>query len=155
MKTKQIWKRWKQYLITEIGIEYKACLYFFCILFYYCCYRLSVQDTSASILHMAEMILCTYLMGYIQIFVFRNFDEVEKPGKMAIAGTGICTLLYSLTGWLFGWFDRKASVTIGFSLYILFAYLCVFIINRIKREADTKLLNDMLAAYQREGEENE
>ena len=51
---------WERYLTKEIGIEFKACLYFFGVLFYYCTYRLCIGVTVAEILHMAEMIFLTY-----------------------------------------------------------------------------------------------
>ena len=50
---------WERYLTKEIGIEFKACLYFFGVLFYYCTYRLCIGVTVAEILHMAEMIFLT------------------------------------------------------------------------------------------------
>ena len=55
---------WERYLTKEIGIEFKACLYFFGVLFYYCTYRLCIGVTVAEILHMAEMIffdLCSWV----------------------------------------------------------------------------------------------
>ena len=63
---------WERYLTQEIGIEFKACLYFFAILFFYCMYRLVQGIFDASMLHMAEMILAAYIIGYLQVYVFRN-----------------------------------------------------------------------------------
>ena len=60
---------WERYLTKEIGIEFKACLYFFAILFFYCVYRLCIGNIMAEILHMAEMIFLTYVIGYIQVFL--------------------------------------------------------------------------------------
>ena len=69
---------WEAYLTREIGIEFKACLYFFAILFFYCVYRLINGSREAGILEMAEMIVTCYIIGYIQVYVFGNFDEAEN-----------------------------------------------------------------------------
>ena len=68
----------ERYLAEEISIEFKACLYFFCILFYYSVYRLVDDRTEASIIHMAEMIVMTYGMGYAQVYLLSNFDEADS-----------------------------------------------------------------------------
>ena len=52
MKNKMI-KGFKKYLSEEIAIEYKACLYFFAILFFYCVYLIYNGIYSAKILHMS------------------------------------------------------------------------------------------------------
>lgn len=70
----------ERYLAVEIGIEFKACLYFFCILFFYSMYRLLCGSMEASILHMGEMIFLTYGMGYIQKYILDNFDEADRWG---------------------------------------------------------------------------
>ena len=72
---------WERYLTKEIGIEFKACLYFFGVLFYYCTYRLCIGVTVAEILHMAEMIFLTYAVGYLQVYVLWNFDESDEISK--------------------------------------------------------------------------
>lgn len=71
---------WEHYLTKEIGIEFKACLYFFCILFFYSVYRVVGGSLEASIIHMSEMILLTYAMGYVQVYLLSNFDEGEHLG---------------------------------------------------------------------------
>ena len=72
---------WERYLTKEIGIEFKACLYFFALLFFYCTYRLCVGLMVADILHMAEMIFLAYIVGYIQGFLLWNFDEADALRK--------------------------------------------------------------------------
>ena len=46
---------WEKYLTKEIGIEFKACLYFFAILFFYCVFRVVNGVYSAEILHLTEI----------------------------------------------------------------------------------------------------
>ena len=66
---------WEAYLTKEIGIEFKACLYFFAILFFYCCYKVMNGIWDAGIIHLAEMIFTCYIIGYIQVYLFRNFSN--------------------------------------------------------------------------------
>lgn len=73
----------KRFVSKEIMIEYKSCLYFACILFFYFMWLLCKGIYSASILFMFEMILAAYFVGYFQVYVFRNFDEAEQIEKKA------------------------------------------------------------------------
>ena len=80
MKNNEKTTLWERYLTKEIGIEFKACLYFFAILFFYCMYRILTGSLDASIIHMAEMIFACYIIGYIQVYLLWNFDEAEALG---------------------------------------------------------------------------
>jgi len=141
---------WERYLTTEIGIEFKACLYFFAILFFYCMYRMICGVFNASILHMAEMIFTCYIIGYLQVYLFWNFDEAETLGVKEIAGMVICTFIYGLISRLCNWFDGKLTVTFILAAYILITYLCVFLIYKTKRSIDDKKLNEELRLFQAE-----
>ena len=132
---------WERYLTKEIGIEFKACLYFFAFLFYYCLYRLYLGLTVAEILHMAEMIFSTYIVGYMQVFLLGNFDESDSFGKKEILGIWICTSIYVALSYFCGWFDRNVYVTIGFSAYLIFMYVCVYMVYKYRRKIDDKILN--------------
>lgn len=138
---------WERYLTKEIGIEFKACLYFFAILFFYCVYRICVGSVVADILHMTEMILLTYIIGYIQVFLLWNFDEADSLGKKEIVGIVLCTFLYTLISYLCEWFRRNIYVTIGFIAYLLFMYVCVYLLYKWRRKIDDKLLNSDLAMF--------
>lgn len=139
---------WERYLTKEIGIEFKACLYFFAILFFYCIYRMIAGSFEAKILHMAEMIVTCYVIGYLQVYVFKNFDEADRIGIFEAAGIAVCTGLYLLVSYFGGWFDRKLPVSLLLAAYILFTYLCVFLIYRTKRRIDDKNLNEELKLFQ-------
>ncbi|MGN0341620.1 MAG: DUF3021 domain-containing protein [Roseburia sp.] len=138
---------WERYLTKEIGIEFKACLYFFALLFFYCLYRLCVGKTVADILHMAEMIFLAYIVGYIQVFLLWNFDEADQLGKKETLGVGICTVIYTLVSYVANWFDRNIYVTIGFAIYVIFLYVCVFFVYRCRRRIDDKILNADLELF--------
>ena len=141
---------WEKYLTREIGIEFKACLYFFAILFFYCVYRFCVGRMDASILHMTEMILTCYVIGYVQVYLLWNFDEADSGGGKEIAGILICTFVYSLLSYVFGWFDGNLYLTLGLAAYLLLTYACVILIYKTKRRIDDKQLNEELALFKTE-----
>ena len=145
----------KKYLAQEIGIEFKACLYFFVILFFYATYRVTEGSLEAGIIHLAEMIFSTYVMGYIQVLFMRNFDEAERFGVYEAVASLICTLIYASLSYLFGWFDRKIGVTALFGGYILCAYICAFIVYKVKREVDTMKLNEELEDFKKKRSSSE
>lgn len=140
----------ERYFTKEIGIEFKACLYFFVILFYYCCYRLCIGLTVAEISHMAEMIVLTYGIGYLQVYVLWNFDEADRIGGKEIAGTSICTAIYTGVAVLCNWFDKNIGVIIGFTAYLILAYFCAYLMYKYRRRIDDKILNYDLQQFQKE-----
>lgn len=138
---------WERYLTKEIGIEFKACLYFFAILFFYCIYRLCVGLVVADILHMAEIILTAYIIGYLQVFVLWNFDEADSLGGKEILGISVCTIIYTGLAYLLSWFDRNLYVTLGFAAYVVFFYVCAYLVYKCKRKIDDKMLNEDLDLF--------
>lgn len=150
MKNNKKISLWEAYLTKEIGIEFKACLYFFAILFFYCVYRMVCGVYDASILHMTEMIFTCYIIGYIQVYLFGNFDESEKFGVRETIGLVVCTGLYTAVSCIGNWFDANVLVILGFVAYLLVVYVCVVLIYRTKRKIDDKKLNDDLKLFQAE-----
>jgi len=138
---------WERYLTKEIGIEFKACLYFFGILFYYCCYRLCIGSVVADILHMSEMIFLTYIIGYVQVYLLWDFDESDKLSKKEWFGIMICTVIYTSISYIGNWFQRNVYVTIGFFAYMVFMYVCVYLIYKGRRHIDDKILNADLELF--------
>lgn len=146
---------WERYLTKEIGIEFKACLYFFALLFFYCVYRLCMGFKVAEILHMAEMIFLTYIVGYIQLFLLWNFDESDELGKKEIVGISICTLIYTAVSYFGNWFDKNIYVTVGFAGYVIFLYVCVYFVYKCRRKIDDKILNYDLELFKTRSEKEE
>lgn len=146
-------KSWKDsfmyFLGKEIMIEYKACLYAFCIVVFYAGYALLQGGYTAPLLYLAEMFCTAYVIGYLQVYALWNFDEAEHFGKKEILATLLCAVLYAGISYLFGWFDRTPVVTVVFVLYFIIIYVCVFLINKIKRIEDTKNLNVLLDNYKK------
>jgi hypothetical protein len=148
MKDKKKITIWERYLTKEIGIEFKACLYFFAILFFYCVYRMTGGIFEASMLHMGEMILTCYAIGYIQVYLLWNFDEAERMGIKECLGILLCTCIYCLVSFIGNWFDRKLIPTLLLAVYLIVCYICVFVIYRSKRRIDDKKLNEDLRLFQ-------
>ena len=138
---------WERYLTKEIGIEFKACLYFFALLFFYCIYRICTGNVVAEILHMAEMIFLAYLIGYLQVFALWNFDEADHLGRKECIGIAVCTAIYTVVSYLLKWFDRNLYVTIGFAAYVIFLYVCVYLVYKCRRKIDDKILNADLELF--------
>lgn len=139
------------YLRDEIGIEYKACLYFFALLFCYSCYRLYLGIYSAELLHLGEMILTTYIMNYIQLFLMGNFDESDRYGLREFGFSLLCCGIYTATAHLCGWFGRDIIVELIFFVFWMFTYFCAYLVNKIRRSEDTRQLNEELERF-RKGE---
>ena len=148
----RMWTWFKDYLSKEIMIEYKACLYFSCILFFYFAWLLYNRTYFGSILFMFEMILAAYFVGYLQVYVFQNFDEAEQIERKGVMGIIFGTGVYSIVSYLLGWVDRSLMASVLFSLYMLVVYLCVFWLNKAKRMIDTNNLNKMLSEFKKGAE---
>lgn len=144
---------WERYLTKEIGIEFKACLYFFAILFYYCMYRVCTGRSVAEILHMAEMIFLAYAIGYIQVFLLWNFDESDDIGWREVTGIGICTAVYVTVSYLGRWFERNLYVTAGYAAYMVLTYVCVHLVYRCRRRIDDRILNSELELFKARADE--
>lgn len=144
-------RKLRKYLSTEISIEYKACLYFSCIVFFYSAYLLIQKNYTASVAVLWEMVLTAYAMGYLQVYLFRNFDEADRLGKREIGSILFCTCLYAGVSWIFKWFSRSVPATFFYAAYMFFCYGCVFLCNKIKRIIDTENLNKLLNEFKKEG----
>lgn len=145
--------KWKESLLNclgnEIWIEYKACLYSFCVTVFYCIYLVCRRVYFASILIMFESIILAYLMGYVQVYLLRDFDEADRIGRWEAGCIVGCSGVYTLASYVFNWFERSLPVTGLFFIFMLFSYFCVYLVNRIRRAFDTRSLNKMLADFKR------
>ena len=110
-------------------------------------YRLCLGKTVADMIHMAEMIGLAYLVGYLQVYLLWNFDEADTIGKKEAAGIAVCTGIYAVVSYICRWFDRNIYVTVGFASYMIFLYLCVYLIYKCRRKIDDKILNSDLEMF--------
>ena len=136
------------YLKRKIGVEIKCCLMFFLILCFYCIYRWIANFTQAGIIHMLEMVLLAYVIGWIQNLLHYDFDEVDDLKITVWISVAISSFVYAVVGHFAGWFDGNIGVCIGFGFYMVCAYLCSYLIYKIKRTIDTKHLNEDLHQFQ-------
>lgn len=145
-KKKLTW--FERYLFDEIAIEFKACLYFYAILFFYCLYRISCHKMDALILHMAEIIFLNYVMGYVQTYLMGKFDEADRWNFRSCIYMVVCSLIYVGVSYLGNWFDRKLLVSIIYFFYMCFMYACCYWVYKIRRKIDEKIMNKELQAFQ-------
>lgn len=153
MKQRSNRDKMKKFLSLEIGIEIKACLYFAIILFFYLAYQVIQGSLYASIIRMMEIVLTAYAMSYLQVYLLHNFDEAERFDANVIVRTIFCSALYTAVSFFFRWYDRNMIATACYFLYMLFCYLCIFLIYKIKRDIDTVQLNQELEAFKKRKEE--
>lgn len=136
--------KFKRYLTAEIGIEFKAGLYFLVLLFFYSIYRIIGGHFDVSIVLMAEMIATTYAMGYVQVYLLDNFEEAEHFRWKEGMASFFCAAVYTGVSYLLKWFERDITTTFIFFAYMWFAIICAFLAYKAKREIDTALLNEDL-----------
>lgn len=139
--------KWEKFLSRGISIEYKAGIYSLCHLFYCACYLIWQQTFSISLLQIAQITLFSYIICNLQVYVFKNFDEWDKLTAIWWLYASVCTLIYLVVAWLFNWFDGHFLIWLGFGIWQLFCYVCVYLINNIKRRIDSKHLNQLLEHY--------
>lgn len=153
--SKKILSYIEQYLTKKIGTEIKCCLTFFLILCFYCLYRWVGGLTEAGIIHMLEMILLAYVLQWIQVLIHADFDEVDRLGLKEWMVILLGSLIYAFVGHIGKWFDNSIAVSIAFWFYMVIAYLCTFLIYKIKRVIDAKLLNMDLKHFKERLRESE
>jgi hypothetical protein len=137
----------RKYLAEEIRIDFKACLYFFCMVFFYSVFRIMHGSWEASIIHMAEMIASNYIMGYVQVYLLDNFDEADAFKGKEFLKTLMCSIIYAVVSWVCGWFDRSIAVTLIYLGYMVICFICTYLSYKVKRNIDSKLLMDDLRKY--------
>ncbi|MBP3414100.1 MAG: DUF3021 family protein [Clostridia bacterium] len=143
----------EKYLTRKIGVEIKCCLMFFMVLCFYSGYRLICGSMEAGIIHMLEMVVLAYLLGWIQALIGSDFDEVDRLCAKDWAVVLIGSLIYTAASLLFGWLDGNPTATVLFAVYMVITYLCIFLIHKIKRAIDAKLLNNDLMQFQKRNKE--
>ena len=97
------------------------------------------------------MITCAYIVTYVQVYLFNDFDEAKRFSLKEWVELLACIILYDLLAYLLGWFGRGnvAWVLIFFSVYLLICYFSIYIANKIKRKIDTNRLNQLLEDYKK------
>lgn len=154
MKSEKKVSKLTYFMAKEAGIELKAALYFWCILFFYSAFRILHGNWEASIIHLFEMIFTTYVMGYVQMYIFSNFDEGERFTGWTMLYSAICSGIYVVIAYFCRWFEASLTALGVFFVYVLFAYMCAWWMYKVKRVGDTKSLNEDLKAFQERSREH-
>ena len=138
----------EKYLTRKIGVEIKCCVMFFMLLCFYASYKLICGFREANIFHMIEMVILAYLLGWIQMLAGSDFDEVDRLSAKDWAVVAGGSAVYSLASFMLRWFERDLTVTFVFAVYMVIAYLGIFLIHKMKRVIDAKFLNNDLQKFQ-------
>ena len=80
-------------------------------------------------------------------FVDNEVAPAFDGWKKAVVAGGAA--VYSLASFVLGWFEKDLTVTFLFAVYMIIAYLGIFLIHKIKRVIDAKLLNNDLQRFQK------
>ncbi len=140
-------KRYEKFFAAEIGVEFKAALYFYSILFFYMGFRFLGGNTQAELLHLLEMVGCTYVMGFVQVFVLDCYDESAKLSSSSAVKTLLVSLAYAAVSWLLGWFERSVPVTVLFFCFVIVCHGCTMWLYSFRRRVSTEQLNRELESY--------
>lgn len=153
--SKKIWSLLEWYATRKIGAEIKCCLSFLMITCFYWIYRWLGGFTEAGIMHMLEMVIIAYVLQWIQVLLHADFDEVDQLGRKEWLLILIGSCVYAIVAYIGNWFDKSINVGIIFLLYMICAYLCTFLVYKIKLAIDAKSLNEDLKHFQQRGESYE
>lgn len=146
----------KKLLRNEIAIDFKACVYFFCVAFFYSVVQLCKGIFTVRILTLAEIVITNYVICYVQTYLLKDFDESDRVGANEIGGILMCTFLYVLASLTMNWFDGSELITALFAAFIILTYVCVILCFIVKRRLDTRQLNRLLNEYkENEGREQD
>ncbi len=141
------------YLSKKFRAELKCCLMWMYIVCFYCAYRWICGVTGAGTIHLLEMLFAAYIVQWVQVLIHSDFDEIDRLTLQEYLFIVVSSAAFSGLGLLLGWFDGKISVTAGFLVYMICAYICTFMVYKIKRVIDAKILNSDLKRFQERNRE--
>ncbi len=143
-------KNFEKFLAKELGIEFKAAIYFYTIIFFYFVYQLLQGSRQVDIVVLIEMMATTYIMGYIQVFLLGNFDEAEHVDLSVVLKVIFGALVYTGVSFFAKWFDRNLLVTGIYFVFMLVCYGCAYWAYSVKRVVSTREMNEELLAFKQQ-----
>ena len=146
--------RIERLLLKELGIEFKAALYFYTMFFFYFAYRIWSGSIQANLVVLVEMIVVTYVMAWLQLFLLGNFDEAEKVDISVIIKVICSAVVYAGISYLGNWFDRNLIVTAIYFVFMIACYGCVYWVYSFRRIVCTKEMNEELRAFKQQKQRN-
>lgn len=139
--------KFEKFLVDELGIEFKAAMYFYTMFFFYVVYQLSKGIWQADLLVLLQMIATTYIMGYIQVFLLGNFDEAERVTWQVVMKVIGGALVYACISYIGKWFERNLTVTLIYFAFMIGCYGCVYWVYSFRRSVSTKKMNEELNMF--------
>ena len=143
-------RKFEKILAKELGIEFKAAIYFYTIIFYYFVYQLLQGSSQVDILVLIEMMATTYIMGYIQVFLLGNFDEAEHVNLSVVVKVVCGAFIYTCVSFFGKWFDRNLVITGVYFVFMLFCYVCAYWAYSVKRVVSTREMNEELNTFKQQ-----
>ncbi len=143
----------ENYISKKFRAELKCCLMWMYLVCYYCVYRRICGVAEAETIHLLEMLFAAYIVQWVQVLIHSDFDEIDGLALKEYLFIVISSSAFSGMGMLLGWFDGNIAVTAGFFGYMICAYLCTFMVYKIKRMIDAKILNGDLKRFQERNRE--
>ena len=146
--------RAEQFLLKELGIEFKAALYFYTMFFFYFAYRIWCGSIQANLIVLVEMIAATYIMAWLQTVLLGNFDEAEKVDVSVVIKMFCSAVVYVGISYVGNWFDRNLIVTAIYFVFMIACYISVYWAYSFRRIVSTKEMNDELQAFKQQKKAN-
>lgn len=140
----------ERFLLKELGIEFKAALYFYTMFFFYLVYKIWCGSIQGNLLVLVEMIATTYIMAWLQMFFGGNFDEAETVDLYVIFKVICSAFVYTGISYLGNWFDRNLIVTMVYFVFMILCYGCVYWVYSFRRIVSTKEMNEELQAFKQQ-----
>ena len=90
--------------------------------------------------------------NYTLIPLLKNFEEHDSFGLFEVLAILGCSVVYGLESYFLNWFDKNPTVSLIFTGYMIFCFICMTAVYYMKRHIDTELLNMELDACKRKGD---
>ncbi len=142
--------KFEKFLADELGIEFKAAMYFYTMFFFYFVYQLSRGNWQADLWVLMQMMATTYIMGYIQVFLLGNFDEAERVTWQVVMKVICGALVYTCISYIGKWFDRNLTVTLIYFVFMIGCYGCAYWVYSFRRSVSTKKMNEELNMFKQQ-----
>lgn len=146
--------RAERFLLKELGIEFKAALYFYTMFFFYFAYRIWCGSIQANLIVLVEMIAATYIMAWLQTVLLGNFDEAEKVDVSVVIKMFCSAVVYVGISYVGNWFDRNLIVTAIYFVIMIACYISVYWAYSFRRIVSTKEMNEELQAFKQQKKAN-
>ena len=144
-------KEFKQFYVFGMTAKSYMGLYFAAIVFFVSLIRLCFGDWTLSILHLGEMLLVSFVVGFLQAILLPGSTDYSKG---LFFGRSVIWLLISVTlamgvSILGGWFVGLPGWCVLLMGGLMLVGFCAMLLGqRFEQDMDTLRLNDDLKRFQ-------